>query len=75
MFDFSNVKGDYSRYSNSLKKNFESTSTRHMNCIENLETRKKYEPVSVKFDKKNHRHIVKTKGYGKMYYSLTGEWY
>lgn len=75
MYDFSKVKGDYSRYSDSLKKNFESTATRQMNCIENPDTRKKYEPVSVKYDKENHRHIVKTRGYGKMYYSLNGEWY
>lgn len=75
MFDFSKVKGDYSRYSDSLKRNFESTSTRHMNCLENPETRKEYEPKSVKFDKKNHRHIVMTKGKGKIYYGFDGSWY
>lgn len=75
MFNFNNVKGDYSRYSDSLKKNFENTSTRHINCIENPESKIKHEPVSVKYDKKNHRHIVDTKGAGKYYYSINGEWY
>lgn len=75
VFDFNSVKGDYSRYSDSLKRNFETTAQRHMNCIENPETRKKYEPASVKYDKENHRHVVTTKGSGKMYYSLDGSWY
>lgn len=72
MFDFSKVKGDYGRYSDSLKRNFESTTTRHMGCLENPGG---YEPISVKYDKKNHRHIVTTKARGKFYYSLNGEWY
>lgn len=75
MYDFSKVKGDYKRYSDTLKKNFESTSTAHMNCIENPESRKNYEPISVKYDIKNHRHVVKTRGAGKFYYTLGGEWY
>lgn len=72
MFDFGKVKGDYSRYSESLKKNFESTATRHMDCLENPDG---YEPVSVKYDRENHRHIVMTRCKGKFYYSLNGEWY
>lgn len=72
MFNFSKVKGDYPRYSESLKKNFESTSIRHMNCLENP---KGYEPVSVKWDKENKRHIVKTKSKSKFYYNFNGEWY
>ncbi len=75
MFDFSKVKGDYNRYSESLKKNFEQTATRHMNCLENPETRKEYEPVSVKYDKENHRHVVTTKKKGKFYYGFDGVWY
>lgn len=72
MFDFSTVKGDYSKYRESLKRNFEATALRHMNSLENPEG---YEPVKVKYDNKNHRHIVTTKGKGKFYYSLDGSWY
>ena len=48
------------------------TATRHMNSLENPEG---YEPVSVKYDKENHRHVVKTRSMGKMYYSFDGSWY
>jgi len=75
LYNFSKVRGDYSKFSDKLRQNFEQTATGHMDCIENEATRKKYEPKSVKWDSKNKRFKVMTKGVGVFYYSLSGEWY